>query len=134
MKRPPDRSFVLDMTAGPEGLALVSTIINLAHALKSNEVQGGGRGCRNRGVIVPAPVAGLRRNAGLFMQQTGGERDLRILIPVPACRRVTNSDAYPDRGQLKNPHDVMTGVPPDHAAVPGSSRNSTRRRTAIFRK
>lgn len=29
-----DRSFVIDMTAGPEGLALVSTIINLAHSLK----------------------------------------------------------------------------------------------------
>jgi EAL domain-containing protein (putative c-di-GMP-specific phosphodiesterase class I) len=29
-----DRSFVSDMTAGPDGLALVSTIINLAHALK----------------------------------------------------------------------------------------------------
>jgi diguanylate cyclase (GGDEF)-like protein len=29
-----DRSFVLDMTAGPQGLALVSTIINLAHSLK----------------------------------------------------------------------------------------------------
>ncbi len=29
-----DRSFVLDMTASPQGLALVSSIINLAHALK----------------------------------------------------------------------------------------------------
>jgi diguanylate cyclase (GGDEF)-like protein/PAS domain S-box-containing protein len=29
-----DRSFVLDMTTGPQGLALLSTIINLAHALK----------------------------------------------------------------------------------------------------
>lgn len=29
-----DRSFIVDMTAGPEGLALVSTIINLAHSLK----------------------------------------------------------------------------------------------------
>jgi len=29
-----DRSFVIDMTAGPQGLALVSTIINLAHSLK----------------------------------------------------------------------------------------------------
>ena len=29
-----DRSFVIDMTASQEGLALVSTIINLAHSLK----------------------------------------------------------------------------------------------------
>ena len=27
-----DRSFVIDMTAGPQGLALVSTIITLAHS------------------------------------------------------------------------------------------------------
>jgi diguanylate cyclase (GGDEF)-like protein/PAS domain S-box-containing protein len=36
-----DRSFVIDMTAGPQGLALVSTIINLAHALKLKVVAEG---------------------------------------------------------------------------------------------
>jgi EAL domain-containing protein (putative c-di-GMP-specific phosphodiesterase class I) len=36
-----DRSFITDMTAGPEGLALVSTIINLAHALKLKVVAEG---------------------------------------------------------------------------------------------
>jgi EAL domain-containing protein (putative c-di-GMP-specific phosphodiesterase class I) len=36
-----DRSFVVDMTAGPNGLALVSTIINLAHALKMKVVAEG---------------------------------------------------------------------------------------------
>jgi diguanylate cyclase (GGDEF)-like protein len=36
-----DRSFVIDMVAGPEGLALVSTIINLAHSLKLNVVAEG---------------------------------------------------------------------------------------------
>ena len=36
-----DRSFVVGMTGGPEGLALVSTIINLAHALKLNVVAEG---------------------------------------------------------------------------------------------
>ena len=36
-----DRSFVIDMTAGPEGLALVSTIINLAQALKLKVVAEG---------------------------------------------------------------------------------------------
>ena len=29
-----DRSFVIDMTAAPEGLSLASTIINLARSLK----------------------------------------------------------------------------------------------------
>ena len=36
-----DRSFVVDMTAAPEGLALVSTIIGLAHALKLKVVAEG---------------------------------------------------------------------------------------------
>jgi diguanylate cyclase (GGDEF)-like protein/PAS domain S-box-containing protein len=36
-----DRSFVVDMTAGPQGLALVSTIIGLAHALKLSVVAEG---------------------------------------------------------------------------------------------
>ncbi|MDP1674439.1 MAG: EAL domain-containing protein [Burkholderiales bacterium] len=36
-----DRSFVIEMTAAPEGLALVSTIINLAHSLKLKVVAEG---------------------------------------------------------------------------------------------
>ena len=36
-----DRSFVIDMTSGPQGLALVSTIIGLAHALKLKVVAEG---------------------------------------------------------------------------------------------
>ena len=36
-----DRSFVIDMGAGPEGLALVSTIINLAHSMNLNVVAEG---------------------------------------------------------------------------------------------
>jgi len=36
-----DRSFVVDMTAGPQGLALVSTIISLAHSLKLKVVAEG---------------------------------------------------------------------------------------------
>jgi diguanylate cyclase (GGDEF)-like protein len=36
-----DRSFVVDMTSGPQGLALVSTIINLAHSLKLKVVAEG---------------------------------------------------------------------------------------------
>jgi EAL domain-containing protein (putative c-di-GMP-specific phosphodiesterase class I) len=36
-----DRSFVIDMTTTPEGLARVSTIINLAHLLKLKVVADG---------------------------------------------------------------------------------------------
>jgi EAL domain-containing protein (putative c-di-GMP-specific phosphodiesterase class I) len=36
-----DRSFIVDMTAGPQGLALVSTILNLAHSLKLKVVAEG---------------------------------------------------------------------------------------------
>lgn len=36
-----DRSFVIDMTTGPEGLGLVSTIITLAHSLKLKVVAEG---------------------------------------------------------------------------------------------
>jgi diguanylate cyclase (GGDEF)-like protein/PAS domain S-box-containing protein len=36
-----DRSFVIDMGKGPEGVALVSTIINLAHSMKLNVVAEG---------------------------------------------------------------------------------------------
>ncbi len=36
-----DRSFIVDMTAGPQGLALVSTVINLAHSLKLKVVAEG---------------------------------------------------------------------------------------------
>jgi diguanylate cyclase (GGDEF)-like protein/PAS domain S-box-containing protein len=36
-----DRSFVVDMTTGPQGLALVSTIISLAHALQLKVVAEG---------------------------------------------------------------------------------------------
>jgi EAL domain-containing protein (putative c-di-GMP-specific phosphodiesterase class I) len=36
-----DRSFIVDMTAGAQGLALVSTIIRLAHSLKLKVVAEG---------------------------------------------------------------------------------------------
>ncbi len=36
-----DRSFVINMTTGPQGMALVSTIINLAHSLKLKVVAEG---------------------------------------------------------------------------------------------
>ena len=36
-----DSSFVIDMTSGPQGMALVSSIINLAHSLKLKVVAEG---------------------------------------------------------------------------------------------
>jgi EAL domain-containing protein (putative c-di-GMP-specific phosphodiesterase class I) len=36
-----DRSFVIDLSSGPQGLALVSTIVSLAHSLKLNVVAEG---------------------------------------------------------------------------------------------
>lgn len=36
-----DRSFIVDMTGGADGLALVSTIISLAHSLKPKIVAEG---------------------------------------------------------------------------------------------
>jgi diguanylate cyclase (GGDEF)-like protein/PAS domain S-box-containing protein len=36
-----DRAFVIDMVAGPDGLTLVSTIINLAHSMRLNVVAEG---------------------------------------------------------------------------------------------
>jgi EAL domain-containing protein (putative c-di-GMP-specific phosphodiesterase class I) len=36
-----DRSFIGDMTEGPQGMALVTTIINLAHSLKLKVVAEG---------------------------------------------------------------------------------------------
>ena len=36
-----DRSFVVDMTAAPKGLVLVSSIVNLAHSLRLNVVAEG---------------------------------------------------------------------------------------------
>jgi diguanylate cyclase (GGDEF)-like protein/PAS domain S-box-containing protein len=77
-----DRSFVTDMTAGPEGLSLVSTIINLAHSLKLNVVAEGVEteeqsrllrllGCDEmQGFLFSKPVP-----VGLF--------EKRFLAPVP---------------------------------------------------
>jgi diguanylate cyclase (GGDEF)-like protein len=46
-----DRSFVMDMNAGPEGVALVSTIISLAHSLKLKVVAEGVETNEQAGVL-----------------------------------------------------------------------------------
>jgi len=46
-----DRSFVTDMNAGPEGIALVSTIINLGHSLKLKVVAEGVETNEQAGVL-----------------------------------------------------------------------------------
>ena len=68
-----DRSFVIEMDDGPEGLALVSTIINLAHSLKLKVVA---EGVETEEQSRQLRSAGLRRNAGLPVQQTGTGRTL----------------------------------------------------------
>ena len=55
-----DRSFVIDMTAGPEGLALVSTIISLAHALDLKVVAEGSKPRSNRACCVCSIVTKYR--------------------------------------------------------------------------
>ncbi|MBC7416050.1 MAG: EAL domain-containing protein, partial [Herminiimonas sp.] len=46
-----DRSFIIDMTSGPSGLALVSTIVNLAHSLRLNVVAEGVETEEQRGLL-----------------------------------------------------------------------------------
>src|SRR6185295_12451804 len=79
-----DRSFVVDMTAGPNGLSLVSTIINLAHSLKLKVVAEGVEteeqsrllrllGCNEmQGFLFSRPVP-----AAIFEEQ--------FLIPFPSA-------------------------------------------------
>jgi diguanylate cyclase (GGDEF)-like protein len=92
-----DRSFVIDITAGPEGLALVSTIINMAHSLRLKVVAEGVEteeqarllrllDCDEmQGYLVSKPVPGE-----IF--------ETKFLDPAPAD--VTNNDEEPDRGRL----------------------------------
>jgi EAL domain-containing protein (putative c-di-GMP-specific phosphodiesterase class I) len=88
-----DRSFVVDMTAGPEGLALVSTIIKLAHSLKLKVVAEGVEtedqsrllrllSCDERqGYLVSRPVAAEIFEAQ-FLTPDAGRRP-RDFTPLP---------------------------------------------------
>ena len=84
-----DRPWVIGLTAGPQGLALVSTIISLGHSLKLNVVAEGVETEEQSRLL---RLLKLRPNAGLSMQQTGAEGYLCNKIPGPDLRRVTNHD------------------------------------------
>ena len=79
-----DRSFVTDMTAGPEGLALVSTIISLAHALKLKVVAEGvetEEQSRLLRLVDCDEIQGF-----LFSKPVPGEIfEARFLVPSPAA-------------------------------------------------
>jgi len=72
-----DRSFVVGMTESKDSLAIVKSVISLAHSLRLRWFGG----CRNRRAGGAAPEAGLRRDAGL---------------PVsPRCRRTRFPNFFP---------------------------------------
>ncbi len=73
-----DRSFVIDMTAGPQGLALVSTIINLAHSLKLKVVAEGVETEEQSRLL---RLLNCDEMQGYSVQQAGAGRDLRNKIP-----------------------------------------------------
>jgi EAL domain-containing protein (putative c-di-GMP-specific phosphodiesterase class I) len=99
-----DRSFVIDMTTTPEGLARVSTIINLAHSLKLKVVAEG--------------VETEEQSRLLRLLSCDEMQGFLFSIPVPSdifetrfwprlpvfSRRVTNNDEDTDRGRLAHPH------------------------------
>ena len=78
-----DRSFVIDMTAGPEGLALVSTIINLAHSLKLKVVAEGVETEEQSRLL---RLLNCDEMQGFLFSKPVPARDLRNKIPGAAAR------------------------------------------------
>jgi len=80
-----DRTFVIDMTAGPQGLALVSTIIDLAHSLRLQVVAEGVEfeeqsrllrllGCdQMQGFLISTPVPVLEFEARFLARGAAGQ-------------------------------------------------------------
>jgi EAL domain-containing protein (putative c-di-GMP-specific phosphodiesterase class I) len=78
-----DRSFVIDMTAAPEGLALVSTIISLAHSLKLKVVAEGVETEEQSRLL--RLLSGDEMQGFLFSKPVPGEIfETRFLAPPPA--------------------------------------------------
>ncbi len=75
-----DRSFVAGMTISAEHMAIVSAIINLAHALRIYVVA---EGVETEEQAARAVRAGLRRGAGLSVQPPAAGRGHRQ-TPLPA--------------------------------------------------
>jgi diguanylate cyclase (GGDEF)-like protein/PAS domain S-box-containing protein len=78
-----DRSFVVGMTAGPDGLALVSTIINLAHSLNLKVVAEGVETQEQSGLLRLLRCDEMQ--GFLFSKPLPGEIfETRYLAPPPA--------------------------------------------------
>ncbi|HET9403932.1 MAG TPA: GGDEF domain-containing protein [Burkholderiales bacterium] len=78
-----DRSFVTDMTSGPEGLSLVSTIISLAHALKLKVVAEGVETEEQSRLLRLVNCDEMQ--GYLFSKPVPGEIfETRFLVPAPA--------------------------------------------------
>ena len=91
-----DRSFVIDMTAGPEGLALVSTIINLAHSLKLKVVAEGVETEEQSRLL---RLLSCDEMQGYLFSKPAAERDLRSKIPG-----ALNQHAWRAHGGKAAPH------------------------------
>jgi EAL domain-containing protein (putative c-di-GMP-specific phosphodiesterase class I) len=86
-----DRSFVIDMTAGPDGLALVTAIISLAHALDLNVVAEGVETEEQSNLL--RLVSCDEMQGFLFSKPVPIEIfETRFLAPPPAGRAPARSD------------------------------------------
>ena len=78
-----DRSFVIEMTAAPEGLALVSTIISMAHSLKLKVVAEGVETEEQSRLL--RLLACDEMQGFLFSKAVPGEMfETKFLVPPPA--------------------------------------------------
>ena len=87
-----DRSFVIDMTAGPQGLALVSTIINLAHSLKLKVVAEGVETEEQSRLL---RLLSCDEMQGYPVQQAGAVRHFRNQISGAGCH-----SSWPDERMI----------------------------------
>ncbi|WEN16579.1 EAL domain-containing protein [Rhodanobacter sp. AS-Z3] len=79
-----DRSFVVDMTAGPEGLSLVATIINLAHSLRLKVVA---EGVETNEQLRLLRVLGCDEMQGYFFSKPIPRESFETLFLEPASGR-----------------------------------------------
>jgi diguanylate cyclase (GGDEF)-like protein/PAS domain S-box-containing protein len=84
-----DRSFVIDMTAGPQGLALVSTIIDLAHSLKLKVVAEGVETEEQSRLL---RLLGCEEMQGFLFSKPLPEEIFETKYLAPALRAATHSD------------------------------------------
>ena len=86
-----DRSFVIDMTGGPQGLALVSTIISLAHSLNLKAVA---EGIETEELSRLLQLLRCDEIQGFLIQQASASRELRGKIPGSISRHMTKLPSF----------------------------------------